>query len=102
MRLPWMNKKPLLVEWDLTGSDKDGFGAVVYLASAPVRIVKEIDPVCRSDGQVSEAVDRWLATVPDQYQLNTEFQAFKATARRFSGEEKPEREAGQWWRPLDP
>ena len=101
MRLPWMNKKPLLVEWDLTGSDENGFGAVVYLASAPVRIVKEIEPAFRTDEEVSEAVDHWLAKVPDQYQLNAEFQAFKATARRFSDDEKPEREAGQWWRALD-
>lgn len=101
MRLPWMKRRPLLVEWDLTGSAEDGFGAIVYLASAPVRIVKEIDPVHRSDEQVSEAVDHWLATVPDQYQLNAEFQSFKATARGFSDDENPERQAGQWWRPLD-
>ena len=101
VRLPWMNKKPLLVEWDLTGTDEIGFGAVVYLASAPVRIVKEIEPSFRTDEQVSAAVDRWLATVPGEYRLNAEFQAFKAAARRFSDEEKPERQAGQWWRPLD-
>ena len=101
MRLPWVNKRPLLVEWDLTGSAEDGFGAVVYLAAAPVRIVLEIDPVFRSDEEVSEAVDDWLATVTDRYQLNAEFQSFKATARRFSDDEKPERAAGQWWRPLD-
>ena len=49
----------------------------------------------------ADAVDRWLATVPDDYRLNAEFQAFKATARRFSGDENPERQAGQWWRALD-
>lgn len=101
MRFPWMNKKPLLVEWDLTGSDENGFGAVVYLASTPVRIVQEIEPVFRTDEEVSAAVDRWLATVPDEYHLNAEFQAFKATARRFSDQEDPQRESGQWWRPLD-
>ncbi len=101
MRIPWKNKKPLLVEWDLTGSDENGFGAVVYLTSAPIRIVKEIEPVYRTDEQVSEAVDRWLASVPDEYRLNAEFQAFKATVRRVSDDGKPEREAGQWWRPLD-
>ena len=101
MRLPWMNKKPLLVEWDLTGSDENGFGAVVYLASAPVRIVKEIEPIFRTDEEVTAAVDRWLETVPDDYHLNTEFQAFKATARRLSDQENPERESGQWWRALD-
>ena len=101
MRIPWINKKPRLVEWDLTGSEESGFGAVVYLTSAPVRIVKEIEPSFRTDGQVSEAVDRWLATVPDEYRLNAEFQDFKATARRFSDDEKPERQAGQWWRALD-
>lgn len=101
MRFPGMKKKPLLVEWDLTGSSENGFGAVVYLASAPVRIVKEIEPGLRTDEQVSAAVDRWLATVPGEYHLNAEFQTFKATARRFSDDEKPERQAGQWWRPLD-
>lgn len=101
MRLPWINKKPLLVEWDLTGSEESGFGAVVYLAAAPVRIVKEIEPVSRTDREVAAAVDHWLATVPDEYRLNAEFQAFKAAARRFSDEERPERQAGQWWRPLD-
>jgi len=101
VRIPWKNKKPLLVEWDLTGSDENGFGAVVYLTSAPIRIVKEIEPVYRTDEQVSEAVDRWLASVPDEYRLNAEFQAFKATVRRVSDDGKPEREAGQWWRPLD-
>ena len=101
MRFPGMKKKPLLVEWDLTGSDENGFGAVVYLSSAPVRIVKEIEPGLRTDQQVSAAVDRWLATVPGEYRLNAEFQAFKAAARHFSDDEKPDRQAGQWWRPLD-
>ena len=101
MRTPWTNKKPRLVEWDLTGSDETGFGAVIYLTAAPVRIVKEIEPEFRTDEQVSEAVARWLETVPDEYRLNTEFQAFKATARRFSDQEKPERQGGQWWRSLD-
>ena len=101
VRLPGMNRRPLLVEWDLTGSEDGGFGAVVYLASAPVRIVREIEPVFETDEQVADAVDRWLATVPDDYRLNAEFQAFKATARRFSGDENPERQAGQWWRALD-
>jgi len=101
VRIPWKNKRPLLVEWDLTGSDENGFGAVVYLTSAPIRIVKEIEPAYRTDEQVSEAVDRWLASVPDEYRLNAEFQAFKATVRRVSDDGKPEREAGQWWRPLD-
>lgn len=101
MRIPWLRKKPLLVEWDLTGTDETGYGAVVYLTSAPVRIIKEIEPGFRTDEQVSEAVGRWLATVPGEYRLNAEFQAFKATARSFSDDEKPERQAGQWWRPLD-
>ena len=101
MRIPWINKKPRIVEWDLTGSVEAGFGAVVYLASAPVRIVKEIEPGFPTYEQVSEAVDRWLATVPHEFRLNAEFQAFKATARHFSDDEKPEREAGQWWRALD-
>ena len=94
MRLPWMNRKPWLVEWDLTGSEDAGFGAVVYLASAPVRIVEEIEPVFETDEQVADAVDRWLATVPDEYRLNADFQAFKATARHVSDDEKPERRAG--------
>ena len=101
MRLPWMNRKPRFVEWDLTGSEESGFGAVVYPISAPVRIVKEIEPIFGTDEQVADAVDRWLATVRDEYRLNAEFQAFKATARRFSGDENPERQAGQWWRALD-
>ena len=101
MRLPWMKRRPLLVEWDLTGSDDIGFGAVVYLASAPVRIVKEIEPAYRTEEEVSEAVEGWLAAIPDEYRLNAEFQAFKTTARRFSDDENPERQAGQWWRPLD-
>jgi hypothetical protein len=101
VRLPWMNRRPRLVEWDLTGSEESGFGAVVYLASAPVRIVGEIEPVFETDEQAADAVDCWLATVPDEYRLNADFQAFKATARRFSDDEKPERQAGQWWRALD-
>jgi hypothetical protein len=101
VRLPWLNKKPLLVEWDLTGTEETGFGAVVYLASAPVRIVKEIGPGFRTYEDVARAVDIWLATVPDEYRLNAGFQAFKAVAQRFSDDENPEREAGQWWRPLD-
>jgi hypothetical protein len=101
VRLLWMNRRPRLVEWDLTGSDESGFGAVVYLASAPVRIVREIEPVFETDEQVADAVDRWLATVPDEYRLNADFQAFKATARRYADDEKPERQAGQWWRALD-
>ena len=96
-----MNKKPLLVEWDLTGSEESGFGAVVYPTSAPVRIVKEFEPIHRTDDDVSAAVDCWLLTVPDQYRLNAEFQDFKATARRLDDDESPERQAGQWWRPLD-
>ena len=31
MRIPWLRKKPLLVEWDLTGSNETGYGAVVSL-----------------------------------------------------------------------
>lgn len=96
-----MNKRPRFVEWDLTGGGESGFGAVVYLTSAPIRIVKEIEPVFETDEQVADAVDRWLATVPDEYRLNADFQAFKATVRRFSDGEKPERRAGQWWRALD-
>lgn len=96
-----MNRKPRLVEWDLTGNEESGFGAVVYLTSAPILIVREIEPVFETDEQVADAVDRWLATVPDEYGLNAEFQAFKATARRFSDDEDPERRAGQWWRALD-
>lgn len=101
MRLPWMNKKPLRVEWDLTGTDETGFGAVVYLTSAPVRIVKEIEPGLQTYEEVAGAVDSWVATVSERYVLNSEFQDFKATARGFSNEESPERKSGQWWRPLD-
>jgi len=100
VRRPWV-KKPALVEWDLTGGATDGFGAVVFLTAAPARIVVEIEPKYRSSEDVASAVEQWLATAPDRYRLNTEFQEFKATARRLSGEERPVREAGEWWRALD-
>ena len=100
MRTPW-SKKPSLVEWDLTGDAGTGFGAVVFLAAAPVRIVKEFEPTFASEVDVSAVVDQWLATVTEVYAVNQEFQNFKATARRVDEESHPTREAGQWWRPLD-
>ena len=100
MRTPW-KKKPSLVEWDLTGDADCGFGAVVFLAAAPVRIVKEIEPTYTSDAGVSAAVDEWLATVAEEYVVNTEFQDFKAAARRIDEASHPTRQEGQWWRPLD-
>ena len=100
MRTPW-SKRPSLVEWNLTGDDESGFGGVVFLAAAPVRIVKEFAPTYASDTEVSAAVDAWLATVADEYVVNAEFQDFKATARRIDEESHPARKAGQWWRPLD-
>ena len=100
MRAPW-TKKPLLVEWDLTGDEDHGFGAVVFLTAAPVHLVETISPVYRTYDEVSAAVQRWLSTVPDRYLLNTEFQDFKATARRFDDTENSGRNAGEWWRALD-
>jgi len=35
---------PSLVEWDLTGDEDSGFGAVVFLSATPIRIVKDFDP----------------------------------------------------------
>lgn len=100
MRTPW-SKKPSLVEWNLTGDAGSGFGAVVFLAAAPVRIVKEIEPTYASDAEASTVVDEWLATVADEYIVNKEFQDFKATARRIDEDSHPTRQAGQWWRPLE-
>ena len=100
MRGSWRTR-PSLVEWDLTGDEDGGFGAVVFLSAAPVRIVKEFDPTYSSDAEVTGAVDDWLGTVSDRYVVNAEFQAFKATARNLGEEAHPTRESGQWWRPLD-
>lgn len=100
MRLLW-KKRPSLVEWDLTGDAENGLGAVVFLTAAPAHIVEEIEPNCRTDEEVSTAVGRWLSTVPDRYVLNSEFQDFKAMARRLDDEGRPPREAGEWWRALD-
>ena len=100
MRTPW-SKKPSLVEWDLTGDAERGFGAVVFLAAAPVRLIKEFEPAFASETGVSAAVDDWLATVSQEYTVNQAFQDFKATARRIDEESHPTRQAGQWWRPLD-
>ena len=93
--------KPSLVEWDLTGDEGGGFGAVVFLSAVPVRIVKEFDATYSSDAEVIGVVDEWLATVSDRYVVNAEYQAFKATARTLDGQAHPPRAAGQWWRPLD-
>lgn len=100
MRGRW-TKKPLLVEWDLTGDEGGGFGAVVFLSAAPVRIVKEFDPAYASEAEVTAAANEWLGTVSDRYVVNAEFQAFKATARLLDEDANPTRRAGQWWRPLD-
>ena len=94
-------KKPALVEWDLTGDDAHGFGAVVFLTAAPVHVVTMIEPTLSSPEAVATAVDRWLGTVSDRYRLNTEFQEFKALSRRLSGEDLPVRRPGDWWRSLD-
>ncbi len=93
--------KPSLVEWDLTGSEDSGFGAVVFLSAVPVRIVKEFEAMYSNDAEVTGAVDEWLRSVSERYVVNAEFQAFKATARNLDEEAHPTRQAGQWWRPLD-
>ena len=100
MRTP-SSKKPSLVEWDLTSDVESGFGAVVFLAAAPVRIVKEFEPTFAYEAPVSAAVDDWLVTVGQAHAVNQEFQDFKATARRVDGEAPPSGQAGQWWRSLD-
>jgi hypothetical protein len=100
VRTPW-KKRPLLVEWDLTGDEDVGFGAVVFLSAAPVRIVKEFEPSCATDAEVTAAVNGWLETVADRYAVNAEYQAFKATARHRNDDTNPTRQPGQWWRPLD-
>ena len=100
MHTPW-TRKPLLVEWDLTGDENSSFGAVVFLAAAPVRIVKRLEATYASEADVIAAVDEWLASVAGAYVVNVEFQDFKTTARRVDEESHPARRAGQWWRPLD-
>ena len=94
-------KKPSLVEWDLTGDEETGFGAVVFLSAAPVRIVKEFEPSYPTDAEVAAVVDDWLATVSERFVANAEFQAFKASARHLDEDAHPTRQAGEWWRPLD-
>jgi hypothetical protein len=80
-------KRPRYVEWDLVGSEVTGFGADIYRSAAPMLIVHQIDPIYPSYEDVAAAVASWVASEPDKYRLNDEFEGFKAIAHRHeSGE----------------
>jgi hypothetical protein len=74
--------KPAYVEWDRTG-DAGAYGAIIYLAAAPMVLVHEIPLRYRSDREVQEAVEAWVAAESDRYRLNEDFERFKTVAREF-------------------
>jgi hypothetical protein len=76
-------RKPAYVEWDVVRGETRGFGADIYLSAAPMVIVHQIGPEHRTYDGVSSAVEEWVASVPDKYRLNQEFEEFKAIARQF-------------------
>lgn len=93
MRTPW-NRKPQYVEWDLTGSARGGFGAVIYPSAAPMTVVMELAPIYPSYEDVAAAVAMWVSTVSERYRLNEEFERFKALAHEMEGEAPPEEGLG--------
>ena len=76
-------RKPAYVEWDLVGNETRGFGADIYRSAAPMVIVHQIDPEHRTYEGVSSAVEEWVASVPEKYRLNEEFEKFKAIAHHL-------------------
>jgi hypothetical protein len=79
------------VEWDITGDEENGFGAVIYPSAAPMVVIKELDPDCRRYEEVATAVAAWVASVSSRYRLNEEFERFNALAHKMQGE-APSRE----------
>ena len=76
-------KKPAYVEWKVTRDATSGFGAVVYLSAAPMITVHEIADEHRTFEDVADAVQQWILSVPGEYRLNEEFEAFKEFAREL-------------------
>ena len=91
MKAPW-SKRPAYVEWQRTGDAADGYGAIIFRSAAPMVIVHEIPAVYRTDTEVSDAVEAWVAS--DRFRLNEEFERFKRIARSFEDEGDDSR--GYW------
>jgi hypothetical protein len=52
-------------------------------------VVKECPAEFGTPEEVAESVETWVASVPDHYRLNQEFERFKATLRRLETEGDP-------------
>jgi hypothetical protein len=83
-------RKPAHVEWDLVRDEAGGFGANVYPSAAPMVIVHQIDPVHTTYEDVSVAVQGWVASMPEKYRLNPQFEEFKAIAWKLDNGDSPE------------
>jgi len=93
MKLPW-RKKPQYVEWDLTGAQERGLGAIIYPSAAPMVVVQELGPEFRTYEEVAAAVAIWVSTVPDRYRLNVEFERFKTLAHEMEDDAPPQEGPG--------
>ncbi len=93
MQMPW-RKKPQYVEWDLTGSGESGLGAIIYRSAAPMVVVKELGSEYRTYEEVAAAVAVWVATMPDEYRLNVEFERFKTLAHEMKDDGPPQEGLG--------
>jgi hypothetical protein len=91
-------KKAANVEWKLTGDAPNGFGAVVYLSAAPMITVHEIADEHRTYEDVADAVQQWILSVPGEYRLNEEFEAFKELAREIDPEAEQREDEGPFGR----
>ncbi len=93
MQMPW-RKRPQYVEWDLTGAEESGLGAVIYPSAAPMVVMKELNPNYRTYQEVAAAVADWVSTASDRYRLNVEFERFKALAYEMRDEAPPQEGPG--------
>ncbi len=93
MKTPW-DKKAAYVEWDLTGDQESGLGAVIYPSAAPMVVLHELEPGHQTYREVAAAVVTWVSSRSDQYRLNEEFERFKALANEMEGEAPPEEGLG--------
>ena len=84
-------RKPAYVEWDLVRDEAGGFGADIYRSAAPMVIVHQIDPVHRTYDGVAAAVQKWVASTPEKYRFNAEFEEFKAIAWKLENDDFPEK-----------
>lgn len=83
-------RKPAYVEWDLVRDEAGAFGADIYPSAAPMVIVHQIDPVQTTYEDVAAAVQQWVASMPEKYRLNAQFEEFKAIVWKLDNGDSPE------------